>query len=94
MDERVIILVRGHVQDVGFVWWARRWAHQLRLTGYAREINGGQVEIMAQGRHEQLMQLLQLIHEPQTTTRRPGRVVDAVCRFEEPLEGLYAFHAA
>ncbi len=89
-----MILVRGHVQDVGFVWWARRWAHQLRLTGYAREINGGQVEIMAQGPREQLLQLMQLIHEPQTTTRRPGRVVDALCRFEPPVEGLYAFHAA
>ncbi len=94
MDERVIILVRGHVQNVGFLWWARRTAHQLGLTGYASEVGVDGVEVVAQGRREALYHFLELVNEPITTTRRPGRILSAVCRFEEPLPGLYAFHAA
>lgn len=93
MDERVTICVRGHVQNVGFAWWARRWAGQLRLTGYARETNG-QVEISAQGRREALFEFMRLIDEYPTTTRRPGTVTEAVARFEQPVPDAVTFTAA
>ena len=35
-DERVTVFVRGHVQGVGFRWWARARALALGLVGYAR----------------------------------------------------------
>ncbi|HOV02726.1 MAG TPA: acylphosphatase, partial [Dermatophilaceae bacterium] len=47
-DERVTVFVRGHVQGVGFRWWARARALELGLVGYARNLDDGRVEVLAQ----------------------------------------------
>ncbi len=47
---RTRILVTGLVQGVGFRYFALRTASELGLTGYARNLASGEVEIEAQGR--------------------------------------------
>ena len=41
--------VRGRVQGVGFRYFVERVAHELSLTGYARNLDDGRVEVYAVG---------------------------------------------
>ena len=41
--------VFGAVQGVGFRWFAARHARSLGLTGYARNLPNGSVEVMVDG---------------------------------------------
>ena len=45
----VRITVSGFVQGVGFRWFVLRQAQSLGLKGYARNLNSGQVEVVASG---------------------------------------------
>ena len=45
----VCFLIQGRVQGVGFRASARRKALQLGLTGSARNLNDGRVEVIVQG---------------------------------------------
>jgi len=50
MDERELhIRVSGMVQGVGFRYFVYRKAEGLGLTGFVRNLGGGDVEIVAQG---------------------------------------------
>jgi acylphosphatase len=42
-------LVRGRVQGVGFRWFVARTARKLGLTGHARNLPDGSVEVVASG---------------------------------------------
>ena len=42
-------LVSGLVQGVGFRWFVARHARALNLTGYARNLPDGRVEVVAHG---------------------------------------------
>ena len=42
-------VVRGQVQGVGFRWFVARQAHRLGLRGFARNMDDGSVEVVAQG---------------------------------------------
>jgi len=42
-------LVRGRVQGVGYRYFAQRAAVELGLTGYARNLDDGRVEVYAAG---------------------------------------------
>ena len=55
-------IVRGRVQGVGFRYFAQRAAARLGLTGYARNLDDGRVEIYAAGPDEQLSQLAGLLY--------------------------------
>ena len=46
---RVTAWVRGRVQGVGFRWWTRARALELGLAGWARNLEDGRVEVVAQG---------------------------------------------
>jgi acylphosphatase len=46
--------VRGRVQGVGFRYFAERIALDLGLTGYARNLDDGRVEVYAAGTPEQI----------------------------------------
>ncbi len=50
-------LVRGRVQGVGFRFFVERVASDLGITGYARNLGDGRVEIYAIGTPEQLHEL-------------------------------------
>ncbi|MBL8016512.1 MAG: acylphosphatase, partial [Ignavibacteria bacterium] len=46
----VKIVVSGRVQGVGFRYFIARYASELGLTGYAKNLFTGEVEIIAEGR--------------------------------------------
>ena len=49
--------VRGRVQGVGFRYFAQRAAVELGLTGYARNLGDGRVEVYAAGPVDKLSQM-------------------------------------
>ena len=67
-------VISGRVQGVGFRWFVEREAAQLGLTGWVRNCNNGDVEVMATGKGEQLNSLRQKLEQGSPGfTRRPCR---------------------
>jgi acylphosphatase len=54
-------LIHGRVQGVGFRYFVERAARQLELTGYARNLDDGQVEVYAAGPAEKIAELAGLL---------------------------------
>jgi acylphosphatase len=50
-------LVHGRVQGVGFRWFVLRRARELGVSGWARNLPGGQVEVVAAGEPHALERL-------------------------------------
>ncbi len=55
--------VRGRVQGVGYRYFAQKAAAGLGLTGYARNLDDGRVEVYAVGPEEKLSQLAGMLHK-------------------------------
>lgn len=55
----VKIVVSGRVQGVGYRYFIARFAEGLGITGYARNLFNGDVEITAEGRREFLDALIE-----------------------------------
>lgn len=53
--------VRGRVQGVGYRYFVQREAEARRLTGYARNLADGRVEVYAAGEPEALAELAGLL---------------------------------
>jgi acylphosphatase len=54
--------VRGRVQGVGFRYFAQRAAAELALTGYARNLDDGRVEVYAVGTAGNLVEMAARMH--------------------------------
>jgi acylphosphatase len=89
--ERATIFVRGRVQGVGFRWWTRARALELGLTGFARNLADGRVEICAQGGRSAIERLRELIEEEPSSTLRPGEVQACVQQSGAVREDLHGF---
>ncbi len=50
-------LISGRVQGVGFRWFVEREAAQIGITGWVRNCENGDVEVMATGTREQHISL-------------------------------------
>lgn len=83
---RVTAWVTGRVQGVGFRWWTRARALELGLAGWARNLDDGRVEVVAEGTRERAEALLALLRGPGT----PGHVRLVVERWSSAtgLEGF------
>jgi len=57
------IIFTGRVQGVGFRFTARRAANRRQLTGFVRNVPDGTVEMLAQGRSEDIDDCIQDIKE-------------------------------
>jgi len=57
------IIFTGRVQGVGFRFTARRAADRRQLTGFVRNVSDGTVEMLAQGRPEDVDDCIQDIEE-------------------------------
>lgn len=62
-NKRIHILYHGSVQGVGFRYTAERLAASLGLSGWAKNLPGGQVEIICEGREQDIETFLQKINE-------------------------------
>ena len=56
-------VVSGRVQGVGFRWFVRSFAMRAGITGYARNLPDGTVEVLGQGTSELLATLEQRLRE-------------------------------
>lgn len=54
--------VSGRVQGVGFRYFARHQARTLNLTGWAKNLSDGRVEVLAMGSPAQLSDLAAALH--------------------------------
>jgi acylphosphatase len=77
---RLTAWVRGHVQGVGMRWWIRARALELGLAGWARNLDDGRVEVVAEGPGTAADALLAALGGPDT----PGRVTGVTERWSEP----------
>jgi acylphosphatase len=84
---RLTSWVHGRVQGVGFRWWTRARARELGLTGYARNINDGRVEVVAEGPRNACATLLDLLRSGDT----PGAVETVVERWSPAKGNLEGF---
>ena len=53
--ERYLIIFKGQVQGVGFRYTCQRIATELDLTGQAKNLDNGNVEVEIQGDEDQIM---------------------------------------
>lgn len=59
----VKVLVSGRVQGVGFRLYCHQQAHQLGLTGYAKNLPDGNVEVLVCGAKPSIEQMLSVLHQ-------------------------------
>jgi acylphosphatase len=80
MTARAHMVVRGLVQGVGFRWFVARRANALGLTGYARNLIDGAVEIEAEGDRS----LVEALIGDVRVGPRSAHVQDLMIQWKEP----------
>lgn len=101
---RLTAWVRGDVQGVGFRWWTRAQAQELGLSGTARNLPDGRVEVVAEGPRVECEELLRRLAEGAgdsghgragrlTGSGRPGTVTGVAERWDAP-RGAEGFSVA
>ena len=72
------VLLAGRVQGVAFRYYAEKWALELGLTGWVKNLRDGRVEVLAEGDRENVGQFLERIK----TGPRMAQVDSAEVRWE------------
>ncbi len=62
-EKEIEATVTGRVQGVNFRNFVKKWADELGLFGFARNLSDGSVEVVAQGKKEDLEQLVEKLHQ-------------------------------
>jgi acylphosphatase len=86
---RVCAVVSGHVQGVGYRYFVRSRAEAAGLTGSARNLPDGRVEVVLEGPEAAVAAVLAKLDGP----RAPGTVTRIDTR-EEPEQGSQGFTTA
>jgi len=89
MTVRVVAVVSGHVQGVGYRWFARELANAAGLAGSATNLPDGRVEVVLEGADEAVSSVLAALDGP----RAPGSVT-RVDRRSAPVQGTSGFTTA
>ncbi|MFP5370339.1 MAG: acylphosphatase [Actinomycetes bacterium] len=89
MTLRRVALVSGHVQGVGYRWFVRGLAAAAGLSGSARNLPDGRVEVVVEGSEDAVSALVAALDGPDA----PGRVGRVEVRDEVP-EGVRGFTTA
>jgi len=86
LEKALYIRVYGDVQGVGFRGLVKRWAEELGVRGYVRNLPDGSVEIHAEGAPHAVDYLLQRIK-----SEAPVEIWDVEVREVEPkgFEGFF-----
>ena len=83
---RVVALVSGSVQGVGYRWFVRSRAEAAGLAGSATNLRDGRVEVVLEGPADAVRRVVASLDGPDA----PGRVDDVAVR-EEPEQGTRGF---
>jgi acylphosphatase len=86
---RVHALVSGYVQGVGYRWFVRGLADAAGLSGSARNLPDGRVEVELEGPEDDVRAVLAALDGP----RAPGSVT-GVTREDRPVQGGSGFTTA
>lgn len=89
MTTRVVAVVSGQVQGVGYRWFVRQLAHAAGLHGSATNLPDGRVEVVVEGPEDDVTALLAALDGP----RAPGSPARVDSR-SEPVEGMRGFTTA
>ena len=81
---RLVALVSGDVQGVGFRWWVRGEARELGLAGSAENLADGRVRVIMEGADDVVGEMLARLEEQPSAYRRPGHVDNVAWEWEEP----------
>ncbi|NPB04677.1 MAG: acylphosphatase [Thermotogae bacterium] len=84
--ERLEARVFGWVQGVGFRAYTRWRAKELGLSGYAKNLPDGSVEVVAEGPKDALRKLVDYLYIG------PGRVDEVKWSITDQVENLEGFH--
>jgi acylphosphatase len=88
--ERREVHYSGHVQGVGFRYTARAIARQFAVTGYVKNLSDGGVELVVEGRAEEIEAMLRAVQSEmgryirevrETPSRATGRFSTFDVRF-------------
>jgi acylphosphatase len=80
MTQRVVAVVSGHVQGVGYRWFVQGRATASGLAGSARNLPDGRVEVVLEGSDDAVRGVVAALDGPDA----PGTVTGVVCRSEPP----------
>ncbi|MGM0845280.1 MAG: acylphosphatase [Bacillota bacterium] len=61
MKRKVHLFVEGHVQGVGFRYFTKNKADELKISGWAKNLDDGSVEITAQGNEFNIEQFVTFV---------------------------------
>jgi acylphosphatase len=61
MKRKVHLIVEGHVQGVGFRFYTKNKAHELGIYGWAKNLDNGSVEVIAQGEAEKIEEFVTFV---------------------------------
>jgi acylphosphatase len=89
MTVRVVAVVSGHVQGVGYRWFVRELANAAGLSGAATNLPDGRVEVVVEGPEDDVAALVDALGGP----RAPGSVT-RVDRRSAPVQGSIGFTTA
>jgi acylphosphatase len=86
---RIVAVVSGHVQGVGYRWFVRGLASAARQAGAARHLPDGRVEVVLEGPEDAVASVVDALDGP----RAPGSVT-RVDRRSAAVQGSTGFTTA
>ncbi|MEI6137567.1 MAG: acylphosphatase [Chloroflexota bacterium] len=88
-ERQVVALAKGRVQGVGYRAFCAYEGTRLGVTGYAKNLPDGRVEVVAEGDESTLRQFIERMREG------PARalVADVTFRWEQPTHDYKGFEA-
>lgn len=84
----IIAWVYGRVQGVGFRYTTQHEAQWLGLTGYAKNMDDGSVEVVACGESDRVEQLMKWLKAGGPSSARVDRVLSEPHRPGDELKGF------
>ncbi|KWZ93233.1 acylphosphatase [Citrobacter freundii] len=84
----IIAWVYGRVQGVGFRYTTQHEAQRLGLTGYAKNMDDGSVEVVACGEGDRVEQLMKWLKAGGPRSARVDRVLSEPHRPGDELKGF------
>ncbi|NTW70744.1 MAG: acylphosphatase [Eubacteriaceae bacterium] len=81
--KRLLLIVEGIVQGVGYRWFVKELAYQLKITGTVQNNYDSTVEIHAQGSEENLKTFIKNLYEGPNRFARVDNIRVEVLETEE-----------